>query len=101
MRICFLSDTWGATWQLPWSRSALAEISINVPYPGYHQCVVIGAVRSVWRAAFLFHVDTCIFPWDKTGLTMGKPEVNLTFGSREFLAGRDCQFLQTRLRKEA
>ena len=31
------------------------------------------------RAAFSFHVDTCIFPRDKTGLTMGKPEVNLTF----------------------
>jgi hypothetical protein len=31
------------------------------------------------RAAFSFHVDTCIFPRDKTGLTMGKPEVvNLT-----------------------
>jgi hypothetical protein len=24
-------------------------------------------------------MGTCIFPRDKTGLTMGKPEVNLTF----------------------
>ena len=31
------------------------------------------------RAAFLFHVDLSIFPRDKTGLTMGKPEVNPTF----------------------
>jgi hypothetical protein len=31
------------------------------------------------RASVLFHVDTCIFSRDKTGLIMGKPEVNLTF----------------------
>ena len=31
------------------------------------------------RAALLFLVGTRIFPRDKTGLTMGKPEVNLTF----------------------
>ena len=74
-----------------------------------HQCAVAGLTsmcrkrraRSVWcahaqsarsvcaravcartlnrRAAVLFHVDTCIFSRDKTGLTMGKPEVNFTF----------------------
>jgi hypothetical protein len=30
-KICLLSDTGGATWHLPWSRSALAEANINVP----------------------------------------------------------------------
>ena len=43
------------------------------------QCGVARARALNRRAAFLFHVDTCIFPRDKTGLTMGIPEVNLTF----------------------
>ena len=49
------------------------------------QYAVIGApeecgARAQARPSCLFHVDTTyIFPRDKTGLTMGKPEVNPTF----------------------
>ena len=45
--------------------------------PGGRRAMCARALKR--RAAFLFHVDTCIFPRDKTGLTMGKPGVNLTF----------------------
>ncbi len=62
------------------------RVSINVSKYARQKCVArarpVGAqcARALnRRAAFLFHVDTCIFPRDKTGLTMGKPEVNLTF----------------------
>ena len=62
------------------------RVSINVSEYARQKCVArarpVGAqcARALnRRAAFLFHVDTCIFPRDKTGLTMGKPEVNLTF----------------------
>ena len=97
MRICLLSDTG--------ERSHVASSVVMVcAGRSSNQCAVTGLTsmcrkrraRSVWcahaqsarsvrartlnrRAAVLFHVDTCIFPRDKTGLTMGKPEVNLTF----------------------
>ena len=45
---------------------------------GFGPAVSIHVVALKRRAAFLFLVGTCIFPRDKTGLTMGKPEVNLT-----------------------
>ena len=44
-------------------------------YSARQECVARALNR---HAASLFHVNTCIFPWDKTGLTMGKPEVNPT-----------------------
>ena len=75
LRICFPSDTRETTWRLPWSRSALAAISFNMLYSARQECVARALNR---RAASLFQVDTCIFPRDKTGLTMGKPEVNPT-----------------------
>ena len=46
----------------------------------------------VARAAFSFHVDTCIFPRDKTGQTMGKPKVNFSQSTAYFNALNNSTF---------
>ena len=62
------------------------HLSSVAPWSVRQDTMICAPSKGVWRAralsrraAFSFHVDTCIFPRDKTVLTMGKPEVNPTF----------------------
>ena len=78
LRICFTNDTRGPRpvcaggGQLQDARFGAPKVEVLSLFV----CVARALNRC---AAFSFHVDTCIFPRDKTGLTMGKPAVNPTF----------------------